>query len=261
MLPSKSAAKLNEIASAESSLPRDVLLQLIRRCLQVSATDNTQLTDSASHLAQLIGDKALAGKIKRLCLLGASISGIPEEELPSPFATADIGQQELSLQQAATMLESIKQNILKRKVSVKRDVEEGHSIKRWVLAKAWNPCPIGMLPDSFSSSGLLPILECTDNCKEKDTETLNPHGVKRPASPDLLPVEDSTVECRELSSEDGIPTQDGTGYLFVGGVWKKIGEEELLAIESDLVKRMQSFNKRLGICSGVVGTHDARVEI
>jgi ribosomal biogenesis protein LAS1 len=34
--------------------------------------------------------------------------------------------------------------------------------------------------------------------------------------------------------EDELPTEEGKGYLMVGGILKKVTEEELLAIQSSV---------------------------
>lgn len=134
----------------------------------------------------------------------------------------------------------------------------------WTLAKSWNPCPIGMLPRAVGSSGCLPVLNIIDDEKQNQVSScclpaadiivdekqnqvsekeenwkLIPHGSKRDASLDLLQLDNSTVkkmretkEFSELNNE--LPLQGGKGCLMVGGVRKKLTEEELLVIESSV---------------------------
>ncbi|CAJ1974874.1 unnamed protein product [Sphenostylis stenocarpa] len=95
------------------------------------------------------------------------------------------------------------------------------------------------------SSGCLPVVDITDYeeqdqlLEKKESWKLAPHGAKRDATFDLLQLEKSTVkkmrgteEFSELNNE--FPLQGDKGYLIVGGVWRKLTEEELLVIESSV---------------------------
>ncbi|KAK7300256.1 hypothetical protein RJT34_11097 [Clitoria ternatea] len=109
----------------------------------------------------------------------------------------------------------------------------------WTLAKSWKPCRIGMLPRAIGSSGCLPILDIIDNdnqnqvSERKKDWKLMQHGTKRDATLDLPQLNNSTVkkmrETKNFEVNNELRMQGVKGCLMVGGVWKKIMEEELVA--------------------------------
>lgn len=127
------------------------------------------------------------------------------------------------------------------------------------MAKSWNPCPISMLPRDLDSSGHLPALDCADDDKKpvhssewKQSWELKQGssgdipfsyypsvertGSKREAGCDIYLLDKPSVKkMRETadSFESGL-SGDDKGCLMINGVWKKIGEEELLTIMPDV---------------------------
>ncbi|KAJ7960524.1 LAS1-like protein [Quillaja saponaria] len=235
-----------KVPSAETKISTEVLLELIRKCLMLSAPGNRQLMKSAIHLAQLMGDRSVMDKLTKLSLLGLSNVDFTEEENASILTSEDIFQQEESIRRAAKNLELVKQLRTKRKNVVDKDSDLEESNK-WVLAKSWNPCPIGMLPRAVGLSGHLPVLDWADYQK-KDTELLEENenskdsqsSVKREATSDPQRPDNSTgkkikvtVECHE-PNEDLFPIEGDKGCLMIGGVSRRVREEDLLAIKADV---------------------------
>ncbi|GAY50915.1 hypothetical protein CUMW_130280 [Citrus unshiu] len=146
---------------------------------------------------------------------------------------------------AEKKLEFVKHYKMERKVVMTADGDVGNR-NRWVLAKSWNSCPIGMLPRDLGSSGHLPILDCDDRkqsgpqpVEKNEIMELNQYGGKREASCDIHQLDNSsikkmkeTVEVCQLNT-DGISLfDDSIGHLMIGGVWKKVSEQELETIKS-----------------------------
>ncbi|XP_050128035.1 uncharacterized protein LOC126604764 isoform X4 [Malus sylvestris] len=237
-----SAAEI-KVSSAERTIPQAILMELLRKCLIVSASANKKLMDSAAHLAQLTGDSFLVGKLHKLSSFVSSNSDGTEEDTVHINSNNQFKKKEESISQAAEKLELIKRCIVKSKVVKRIDADVGDT-NRWVLAKSWNQCPIGMLPRAVGSSGRLPVLDV--NVPEKVPELLgrkekwelNQCSVKRPSS-DMQLLDNpcvkkmrATVDGSASEGEDVSSWEDVDGHLMIGGVWKKVGEEELLAIKS-----------------------------
>ncbi|KAH1092957.1 hypothetical protein GYH30_038936 [Glycine max] len=253
---------LSKVPSAAANMPKRVLHELLRRCLLVSQLCNKQLVDSALQLAELMNDSYLMEKVRKFSLI--SLSNLESADDESPLLTSkNIFQFEESMLEAAKKLELVKQQIMKNKKPMAMDCDTEKS-QTWTLAKSWNPCPIGMLPRAVGSSGCLPVLNIIDDEKQNQVSScclpvadiiadekqnqvsekeenwkLIPHGSKRDASLDLLQLDNSTVkkmretkEFSELNNE--LPLQGEKGCLMIGGVWKKLTEEELLVIESSV---------------------------
>lgn len=237
-----SAAEI-EVYPTETNVSKTFLLELLHKCLLVSASGNKQLMDSALHLAELMGQSFLIKKLKKLLSFGSLNLVVTEEEMPS--MTNLLTQQEESISQAAKKLELVKLNRAKNKVVETRsgDVE---NMNRWVVSRSWNPCPIGMLPHTLGSSGCPPVLEHHDvhskvpeSSERKGNWDLNRCNSKREASCDIQQIDNSSVKKRketmEACASDALPSMEGVkGHLMIGGIWMEVGEDELLAMESDV---------------------------
>ncbi|KAM4084050.1 hypothetical protein ACB094_08G102500 [Castanea mollissima] len=231
--------------SREAKISKTILLELLHKCLLVSASGNKHLMDSAVFLAQLMGDRTLMEKLNKLSL-NLSNMDFTEEEIPS--MTNLLTRQEQSISQAAKKLELVRLGRMKRKVVEATGGHMGNS-KRWVVSRSWNPCPIGMLPHTLGTSGLLPVLERKDDRvkvpevseqKEENWE-LNRCSGKREASSDIQQIDNSSVKKRrekmdvcESDAVGALPFEGVKGHLMIGGIWKEIREDELLAIMSDV---------------------------
>ena len=238
-------------STGDSIVPKPALMQLIRKCLMLSASGNKQLMDSAFHIAQLIGDDHLMKKLNKLALLVSSNSEITNDN-SSVIDSRDLIQQEESISQAGKMLELIKSHRVKRKVAKTTYGDVGIS-RRWVVAASWNPCPIGMLPKSVGSSGCLPILDCKDDQnKIPETSQTRENLVSNrcseaiePTTSDIPLLDEFAVNKRRRTVEEDC-ISDGEdvcslglgGRLVTHGSWKKFGghkawenNEELLTIK------------------------------
>ncbi|XP_062029792.1 protein LAS1 isoform X2 [Rosa rugosa] len=245
--PEKDSADEVKVSSAEKTISKAVLMDVLRKCLLVSASANSQLMNSALHLAKLTGDDYLVQKLNKLSFLVSSNLDATEENTCLASSNSIFVQQEKSLSQAAKKLELIKRHQMKRKaVKGTRDADVGGS-KRWVMAKSWTQCPIGMLPCAVGYSSCLPVLDY--NCaSEKDPEELgrnekwepNSYSGKRQGSSDMQLLDNPCVKkMRETAVDDCVSDKEDVasseyvnGHLMIGGVWKKVGEEEILAIKS-----------------------------
>jgi ribosomal biogenesis protein LAS1 len=232
-------------SSTEAKISKTILLELLHQCLLVSASGNKHLMDSAVCLAQLMGHSSLMEKLNKLSLNLSNLD-FTEEEIPS--MTNLLTQHEKSISQAAKKLELVKLHRMKSKV-VKATGADMGNLKRWVVSRSWNPCPIGMLPHTLGSSGCLPVLEHNDDQakvpegserKEENWE-LNRLSGKREASCDIQLIDNSSVKKRreemevcESDSVDALPFESVKGHLMIGGIWKEVKEDELLAIMSDV---------------------------
>ncbi|TKY57127.1 hypothetical protein E2542_SST21573 [Spatholobus suberectus] len=235
---------LSKIPSAAANMPKRVLLELLRRCLLISQLCNKQLVDSALQLAEMMDDSYLMEKVQKFSLVSLSNLDSADDQ-SSSLTSKNIFQFEESILEATKKLELVKQQIMKNKKPTAVDCDTKKS-QTWTLAKSWNPCPIGMLPRPVGSSGCLPALDMIEDEKQnqvlekKENWKLIPHCAKRDATLDLPLLDNCTVkkkmretkEFGELNNE--LPMQGVKGCLMVGGVWKKLTEEQLLAIESSV---------------------------
>ncbi|XP_045831949.1 pre-rRNA-processing protein las1 [Trifolium pratense] len=252
--------RIHDKKTSVANMPKRVMHELVRKCILISRLCNKQIMDSALHLAKLMDDKSLLKKVQLLS--GLALSNIVDnaDDQNSSLTSTNVSQFEESLREANKKLELVKQQITRNKQSSEMNCETEET-QVWTLAKSWNPCPIGMLPHFIGSSGCLPVLDVIDNetvldvidneehnqvPASKGNWKLIKHGAKRDAPSDIQLLDNSTAkkmreteEPGELNSEtpteeDELPTEEGKGYLIVGGIWKKVTEEELLAIQSSV---------------------------
>ncbi|KAL1323896.1 hypothetical protein AAHE18_13G049500 [Arachis hypogaea] len=227
-----------------SKMPKGVLVELLRKCLLVSRLCNKQLMDSALYLAVLMDDTSLLDRVRKVSTICLSNLEISDDD-NSLLNSKNISQFEECIHEAARKLESVKQQIMKKKNPMAMDCETKKP-QVWTLAKSWNPCPIGMLPRAAGSSGFLPVLDNINQnqnqnqvSEREDSWKLIKHGAKRDATLDLKLLDNSTVKkMRETQEEIGelnnvVQTEEDEGWLMVDGVWKRVMEEELQAIKSE----------------------------
>ncbi|XP_016510528.1 uncharacterized protein LOC107827832 isoform X1 [Nicotiana tabacum] len=236
-----------EDSSRKLGLPEATLQQILRKCLLLSSHTNNQLMDSALVIAQIMGRSSLFHKLNKLCSLSVFDSEIIHSD---PFTNISesflLSRGEDSLRQAAQKLELIKCRVVKG-----NNVKTADAGSRWVVAEAWKPCPIGMLPHTFGSTGRLPILDFVDDSAEvaKSSDNEIPEtdkcGCKRDASSAIECLDDhpsikkmrkteepgdSNNDRDSLSDKNGnddMPLEGSKGHLLIGGVWKKVSTEEL----------------------------------
>ncbi|XP_039060417.1 uncharacterized protein LOC120204384 isoform X2 [Hibiscus syriacus] len=220
-----------------------ILLDLLRKCLLMSAFCNDHLLDSALHIAQLVGNSVLMEKLNKLRSLGLSSTELMEENTSNEISRI-FSQNEEYIDQAAKKLELLKLRRTKRAVMKTAEVRK---LNRWVVAKSWNPCPLGMLPRTLGSSGRIPVLERDSDCQKdtcesmqgKNKRELNGQRGKREASDDIQLMNipspkklKETVENYHESGGEDVSSPSTCGHLMMDGVWKKVGETEVQAIAS-----------------------------
>lgn len=229
-------------------IPKGILMELLRKCLLVSAPWNKRLLDSATDLAQLLDDDSLVKKLNKLSFVNVPISPIPDGENPNQTASENSFNQAESLREASRKLEMIK--LRKRKNNLASNPVDGNvgCSSRWTVVSSWTPCPIGMLPRSIGCSGRLSVLDlnpenepASEEPRSKDNRALNNSSHKREASSDIQHLDSSIVKkMKETNDKSQFETEDVEspegieGRLLIGGIWKKVGEEELSAIQSSV---------------------------
>ncbi|MBA0644798.1 hypothetical protein Goklo_028914 [Gossypium klotzschianum] len=220
-----------------------ILLELLRKCLLVASLRNNHLMDSALHIAQLVGNSVLMEKLNKFRSLGLSNTEVTEVNT-SNETWGIVSQEEEYLNQAAKKLEVVK--LRRTKSTAVKTADDVRNSNRWVVAKSWNPCPLGMLPRTLGSSGRIPLLDCGSDC-QKDTEVmegknereLNRRNGKREGSDDIRVMNFSspkklkeTVENKHEQSSEGVSSSGTCRHLMMDGVWKEVGETEVEAIAS-----------------------------
>ncbi|CAN1250132.1 hypothetical protein LINPERPRIM_LOCUS7340 [Linum perenne] len=267
LLFSKDAKAETRISSTGMSMSNAMLIEILRKCLLTSSCGNKQLMDGAKLLSQIIGNRSLTEKLNKLSSHYMSESDVPEDAKCNQSPYQVLIQHEKTLCQATDKLEKLqRQRGIQGRALTPTD---GHAASsgRWVVAKSWNPCAIGMLPSDLGSSGRLPVLDQEDagekqdetreleksnnikqcsNCLQslEDDVSLKKSGSKREAtSSDLDPEGGSDVKrMRETSTSgkcswelgyDGMSSAGSLdGCLMMDGVWKKVGEEEVHGMKS-----------------------------
>ncbi|XP_039072043.1 pre-rRNA-processing protein las1-like [Hibiscus syriacus] len=235
--------KAHAKGSVEIGMSNSILLELLRTCLLVSAFCNDHLLDSALHIAQLVGNSVLMEKLNKIRSLGLSSTEVMEENTSNEISRS-FSQNEEYINQAAKKLELVK--LHGRKNAVMKTADDDRNLNRWVVAKSWNPCPLGMLPRTLGSSGRIPVLDGDSDC-QKDTESMEGKNKrehkgqsgKREASDDIQlmnisspkKLKETVEKYHELGSED-VSSSSTCGHLMMDGVWKKVGETEVQAIAS-----------------------------
>ncbi|CAN0927155.1 Ribosomal biogenesis protein LAS1L [Linum grandiflorum] len=246
---SKDAKAETKISTTGMSMSNAMLTQVLRKCLLASSCGNKQLMNAAKLLVQLIGNSSLTEKLSKLSShYDNSESAFPEEHKRPDQALI---QHEKSLCQATEKLDKLQRG---RRMTITDGNAAGSG--RWVVAKSWNPCPVGMLPGDLGSSGRLPVLDrkeavsllssekdqtrelenCNNCFQSSDDRSVKKSGSKREASCDIhVAAGRSDVKrIREnpTTTSEKFDVLGVEGRLMIDGVWKKVREEELLGIRS-----------------------------
>ncbi|XAR60274.1 hypothetical protein NMG60_11033574 [Bertholletia excelsa] len=240
---------VTDCSSTDINLLTATHSELLRRSLLVSCPGNNHLKRAALVLAHMIGNSSQIEKLEKFCSLDASDFTIGEENFLDSCSESTFAQQERYIKQAAEMLELVKLQRRKSDVLLKTR-DDGMGNYRWSVAKSWKSCPIGMLPCDVGSSGRLPDLDCENDpgvvkpppSEINKTRALKEGSLKR-GSDCYVDVEllnnnlhskrmkMSESPC-ESDGKDNKPSEGVRGQLLIGGVWKKVEQEELLAITS-----------------------------
>ncbi|THU56488.1 hypothetical protein C4D60_Mb11t17770 [Musa balbisiana] len=227
----------------KNTLPKVSLSMLLRKCLTLSVHDK-HLLDSVWLLVEMLGDTSVKERLKKLPLL--SLKSSDSMEGPTyPDTGSMLLQEEDVVKNATDNLEIMKLNLKSRRKRINGNNSDTTSI--WTVAKSWTSCPIGMLPCSFSSTAVLPVLDKFDNELETDV------GTNKDAVLNCSAASDGLLDCHTEPSEVGNafkklkPSLDDVqcvdcsettcpmeGRLLIYGMWIKVSEEELQAIESNI---------------------------
>lgn len=235
------------LSAGKNAAPRVSLTKLLNKCLTLSVLGDEHLSNSVLLLAEMIGNRSLSEKLKKLPLLGSA-----NQDFTEKFTSLDtesmLLREEDSIEKAGEKLELLKLRLRNRKIkrSSPTDGNADTVSGMWTVARSWIPCPIGMLPCSFSSSALLPILDKSCDVLETGKIKTKNEKVEVNHAPDT-----SEAACNVESLENGsavkklkqtleeqiyLPETAAPmeGLLLIDGVWKKVSEEELLALESNV---------------------------
>ncbi|OVA18525.1 Las1-like [Macleaya cordata] len=241
--PSKkgSGDEIQDSSAELDHIPKVALTELLKKCLLVSSPGNTQLADSALLLAQMLGNDFMVKKLRKLSLLRLPNTVGAQECSTCSGVEKILFEQEHAISQAAEKLEFLKLRRAKGNTinTTATNVNTGEKESTWKLAEFWNPCPIGMLPRVLGSTGVIPVLdrpikipEIEQVSESEERWELNRCSGKRESSCDVEFLENSTVSKKKREMVESGETEDLKGYLMIGGVWKKVRQEEIHAIES-----------------------------
>ncbi|KAG6519196.1 hypothetical protein ZIOFF_022688 [Zingiber officinale] len=220
------------------------LHKLIRKCLTLSLIGNQHLCDSVLLLVEMTEDSSVKERLKKLPLL--NYKAPPAVQVPSYSNTESM----LLKEEDAICHATEKLAILKSKIKARsqREVAPGVDVSdtdtTWTVAKSWISCPIGMLPCSFSSTPVLPVLDQVDiDTKaglEKDNnlsfhasdyrQLVYPSEMSVAESPNKKLKTSQEVQCTYFPES----TRALEGRLLINGVWTKASEEELSIIQSQM---------------------------
>ncbi|KAI3984220.1 hypothetical protein MKX01_011174 [Papaver californicum] len=212
---------------SKMSSEHENLMELFRKCLLVSYPGNTHLSESAVLLAQMLGNENVVKKLKKLSNL--RLPSITYAEECSSLPEKILFVQEVSISEAAKKVELLK---LRRAKGNSRNTTAQPASTRekestWKVAEFWNTCSIGMLPRVLGSTSVLPVLDPQIKMPEDEQVAETSCCSKRQANCDVESLEISTFN--KIKSNEA---EDLKGCLMIGGVWKKVIQEEIHAIES-----------------------------
>lgn len=226
-----------EISADGKASPNVSLTKLLHKITSLSIIGDEHLPRSALILARMIGNTSLTSKLRKIPLLGTQDQDTGDESTLHNTESMLL-QEEASIKLATEKLESLKSHLRSR--SSRNDRTDATN-KMWTVSKSWTPCPIGMLPCSFSSTAVLPVLDKVNDTleihkAETNTDCLN--NGKREADGNVDENENASKRLR-MATEEQEPDLTEVpspleGRLLIGGIWKKVSEEELLDIESNI---------------------------
>lgn len=244
--------EIGVLSSDRNAVPRFCLAKLLQKCLSLSIIGERCIIDAVLLLIEMASNNNVKEKLMKLPVLSLERSGkdstLPESKI--------IPNEQESVEKATERLEMFKLQLKERKnACLAENGTEGsfstrtpEKCNRWSITKSWTPCPIGMIPCSFSSSAVLPALDVIGHELKDDTlEHVNfehddhterfDYYSHNKSHPEKLLDDGSIPEISRSSPECGISDMPAltfplNGRLLVGGVWKKVTGEELLFMKS-----------------------------
>ncbi|KMZ59099.1 Las1-like family protein, expressed [Zostera marina] len=217
----------NVMSSADIA-PRVSLMALLRQCLLLSASGNTDFLDSAMLLADMVGDKTMIEKLKIMSSVMLENPVLSNETTHMGSNEFNLSNEEHFLSQASEKLKILRSRMKESPSSVKIQVAENENEpikKRWTLVKSWSTCPIGMLPCPLSSTAFLPCLDMVpDGCKAKaiirnDNKNMNESAVGTDKTSESELLEDpSVVKLHEIPNlENGTNKNSPSDGMSING--------------------------------------------
>jgi ribosomal biogenesis protein LAS1 len=240
--------EIGVLSSDKNAVPRFCLAKLLQKFLSLSVIGERCIADAAVLLIEMADNNNVKEKLRKLPML--SLQKSPKDCTLVESRVITNGQE--SVESASEKLELFKLQLRKPdNACLPEDGTEGTSnasmpVKRnrWSIAKSWTPCPLGMIPCSYSSTAILPALDVIDHeLNDEAAEHGNSEHDGQTEMVDCYSHPEKQLDnegCQEISispPEDEISdmpevTSPLRGTLLVGGVWKKVTEEELLSIKS-----------------------------
>ncbi|KAM0940981.1 hypothetical protein DsansV1_C17g0143591 [Dioscorea sansibarensis] len=223
------------------------LKKLLRLCLSLLGVGDKHLSEAVLLLSDLSGNTNLTERLKELpvpCFQDQDAAEYSYSNIESVLL-----QEENAIKKANEKLQHLKLQSRIRNVKSTGTEDQNSDVAKnsWMLAKSWIPCPIGMLPCSFSSTSVLPALDKVDDDCQSTIIPENNHGkFEKDHTPrenhkiDIQsPDRENAIKKLRLTAEERSYSKDVInpmeGRLLIDGVWKKVDEEEFLAIQSKIM--------------------------
>uniref|UniRef100_A0ACD5WHH5 Uncharacterized protein n=1 Tax=Avena sativa TaxID=4498 RepID=A0ACD5WHH5_AVESA len=241
--------EIGVLSRDKNAIPCFCLAKLLQKFLSLSVIGERCIADAALLLIEMAGNKNVMEKLRKLPTL--SLQKSPKDRTLIESRIITNGQE--SVESASEKLEMFKLKLRKpENACLAEDGTEGNlntsmpvKRNRWSIAKSWTPCPLGMIPCSYSSTVVLPSLDVVDHelkdltaehgNSEHDGQTemfdCSSHPEKQL---DNEGVQEISISPPEEIFDMPEVTSPLRGTLLVGGVWKKMTEEELLSIKSSM---------------------------
>ncbi|KAL6614309.1 hypothetical protein ACP70R_036579 [Stipagrostis hirtigluma subsp. patula] len=235
--------EIGVLSSDKNAVPRFCLAKLLRKLLNLSTIGERCIIDATLLLIEMVNNNEVKDKLRKLPVLS-------QERLAK--VCSFIRNEQESVEKATEMLEMFKLQLKRRNdACLAESGTEGltntsvpEKYNRWSIAKSWTPCPIGTIPCSFSSTAVLPAFDIVDHglelatLEQRGTFEDDDNSERFDSHPGEL-EDEHILEISRSSPEHEISdmaelTCPLKGRLLVGGVWKKVTEEELIFIKSNM---------------------------
>ncbi|CAA6654447.1 unnamed protein product [Spirodela intermedia] len=223
-------------SSGQKSIPKTSVKELLRKCLVLSSSGNKHLLDSSVLLAEMVADGLVVKRVKELpSLAGLQKFKARPDNCSSSSPDTEIFFEEESIRQASAKIDLLKS---KRKTGgdgpAKADAETKKR-RSWAVAERWTPCPIGTLPCPLSSTYSVPVLDGPAVGPPATVAAAATVGDREAVGLPHCPPSAEKLEAKENGAMEGVrerATSPTEGLLLIDGVWRAVGKEELLAVQS-----------------------------
>ncbi|KAF3335352.1 hypothetical protein FCM35_KLT19859 [Carex littledalei] len=224
-------------SSDKNSVPVFSVSKLLEKCLSLTIFGDKNIVNSALLLVDMVGVHTVKDKLNKLLFLGSQ-TGFTGDIALSSHKTMP-SKHDSSIKKATEKFEYLK---------LKKNSDQG-DYNAWSVAKSWTPCPIGMIPCSFSSTAVLPslysgtitaVLDVKETTKGNVVPLNNENNKRNKTQCADEPVEHGmslkkprqSLNSREVELlEVKHPMK---GMLLIDGTWKNVSEEELSLLQSGI---------------------------